>query len=85
VTRDKGAAVNVFINGHFLLSEFRSSDKDLLVVHLNDRDIYDRTLRIPFPDAEPQPSSQPCDSILKAPGTSGRWRRWPLDNRSSLR
>ena len=31
------------------LSEFRSSDKPALVQHLNDRDIYARTLRIPFP------------------------------------
>jgi RimJ/RimL family protein N-acetyltransferase len=31
------------------LSEFRASDKPALIQHLNDRDIYDRTLRIPFP------------------------------------
>ena len=31
------------------LSPFVASDKDALVQHLNDRDIYDRTLRIPFP------------------------------------
>src|SRR5207302_11391992 len=31
------------------LSEFRSSAKPALVQNLNDRDIYERTLRIPFP------------------------------------
>ena len=31
------------------LSEFRASDKDTLIAHLDDREIYDRTLRIPFP------------------------------------
>ena len=40
------------VNDQVHLSEFRSSDKDALVAHLNDRDIYDRTLRIPFPYAE---------------------------------
>ena len=34
------------------LSEFRSSDKPALLQYLNDRDIYDRTLRIPFPYTE---------------------------------
>jgi [ribosomal protein S5]-alanine N-acetyltransferase len=37
------------VNDQVHLSEFRSSDKDALLAHLNDRDIYDRTLRIPFP------------------------------------
>src|SRR5262245_32094838 len=37
------------INDQAHLSEFCSSDKDALIQHLNDRDIYDRTLRIPFP------------------------------------
>ena len=36
-------------NDQVHLSEFRSSDKPALVQHRNDRDIYDRTLRIPFP------------------------------------
>src|SRR5476651_168626 len=31
------------------LSEIRLSDKPALIEHLNDRDIYDRTFRIPFP------------------------------------
>jgi RimJ/RimL family protein N-acetyltransferase len=37
------------VNDQVHLSEFRSTDKDALVQHLHDRDIYDRTLRIPFP------------------------------------
>src|SRR5262245_37858511 len=37
------------VNDQVHLSEFRSSDKDALIAHLNDREIYDRTLRIPFP------------------------------------
>jgi RimJ/RimL family protein N-acetyltransferase len=41
--------MRIVINDQFHLSEFRSSDKDALIEHLNDRDIYDRTLRIPSP------------------------------------
>jgi ribosomal-protein-alanine N-acetyltransferase len=41
--------MNVVINDQVHLSEFHSSDKPALIQHLNDRDIYDRTLRIPFP------------------------------------
>lgn len=37
------------VNDQVLLSKFRSSDKPALIQHLNDRDIFDRTLRIPFP------------------------------------
>ena len=41
--------MNIVVSDQVHLSEFRSSDKPALVQHLNDRDIYDRTLRIPFP------------------------------------
>ena len=41
--------MKIVVNEQTHLSEFRSSDKDALVEHLNDWDIYDRTLRIPFP------------------------------------
>ena len=41
--------MKIVVNEQILLSEFRSSDKDSLVKHLNDREIYERTLRIPFP------------------------------------
>jgi RimJ/RimL family protein N-acetyltransferase len=44
--------MKIVVNDQVHLSEFRSSDKDALIAHLNDRDIYDRTLRIPFPYTE---------------------------------
>src|SRR6266581_3364784 len=44
--------MQIVVNNHIHLSEFRSSDKDALIAHLNDQDIYDRTLRIPFPYTE---------------------------------
>ena len=41
--------MKIVVNDQFSLSEFQVSDKLALIQHLNDRDIYDRTLRIPFP------------------------------------
>jgi [ribosomal protein S5]-alanine N-acetyltransferase len=44
--------MRIVANDQVHLSEFRPSDKPALIKHLNDRDIYDRTLRIPFPYTE---------------------------------
>src|ERR1700683_3321082 len=44
-----GAAMNIIVNDRVHLSDFRASDKPALIEHLNDRDIYERTLRIPSP------------------------------------
>jgi ribosomal-protein-alanine N-acetyltransferase len=44
--------MKIIVNDQVHLSEVRPSDKDALIAHLNDRDIYDRTLRIPFPYTE---------------------------------
>jgi len=41
--------MNIVVNALIHLTEFCPSDKDALIEHLNDPDIYDRTLRIPFP------------------------------------
>jgi RimJ/RimL family protein N-acetyltransferase len=41
--------MKIVVTDQVHLSEFRPSDKDALVTRLNDSDIYDRTLRIPFP------------------------------------
>ena len=41
--------MNIVVSDQVHLSEFCSSDKDALIAHLNDQDIYDRTRRTPFP------------------------------------
>jgi RimJ/RimL family protein N-acetyltransferase len=41
--------MKILVNERIHLSEPRESDKSAIIEHLNDRDIYDRTLRIPFP------------------------------------
>jgi RimJ/RimL family protein N-acetyltransferase len=44
--------MKIVVNDQIHLSEFRPADWPALLEHLNDRDIYDRTLRIPFPYTE---------------------------------
>jgi [ribosomal protein S5]-alanine N-acetyltransferase len=46
---DPGAIMKIVVNSQIYLSEIRPSDKPALIEHLNDRNIYDRTFRIPFP------------------------------------
>src|SRR5437879_4063806 len=41
--------MKIAVSDQIHVSEFRLSDKDALIEHLNDRAIYERTLRIPFP------------------------------------
>jgi RimJ/RimL family protein N-acetyltransferase len=41
--------MNLDLANGIRLTEIRRSDQDALIEFLNDRDIYDRTLRIPFP------------------------------------
>jgi ribosomal-protein-alanine N-acetyltransferase len=40
------------VNDHIHLSEFQVTDKPALLAHLQEKDIYDRTLRIPYPYTE---------------------------------
>jgi RimJ/RimL family protein N-acetyltransferase len=67
--------MKIVINSQIELSEFRTSDGDSLIEHLNDRDIYERTLRIPFPyghaDAEEWLSL--VDKITKQQGRPVNW------------
>lgn len=44
--------MRIAINDRFSLTEIRPTDIQALAEHLNDREIYDRTLRIPYPYTE---------------------------------
>src|SRR4051794_18955288 len=61
------------------LTEFRRSDQDALVEYLNERDIYDRTLRIPNPytaaDAEKW-----FDIVEEATKQNGQPVNWAIRN-----
>ncbi len=41
--------MKIVVNAQIHLSEIRSTDKESIVRCLNDKDIYDRTLRLPYP------------------------------------
>jgi ribosomal-protein-alanine N-acetyltransferase len=67
--------MKIVLNDQVHLSEFRSTDKDALVVHPNDRDIHDRTLRIPFPytDADADEWLALVAKITKRQGRPVHW------------
>ena len=67
--------MRIFINDQVELSEFRTSDTEALIKHLNDRDIYDRTLRIPFPysHADAEQWLLLVDKITKQQGRPVNW------------
>ena len=41
--------MKIVVNDQIHLSEIRASDKAACVEHLQEKEIYDRTLRIPYP------------------------------------
>lgn len=57
------------------LTEIRRSDRDGLIEFLNDRDIYDRTLRIPFPykTADAEQWFGIVDKLTKQNGQPVNW------------
>jgi RimJ/RimL family protein N-acetyltransferase len=69
--------MNIIVNDQVHLSEFRSSDKHALVEHLNDRDLYDRTLRIPFPYADADADDW-LALVAKATKQQGRPVHWAI-------
>jgi RimJ/RimL family protein N-acetyltransferase len=69
--------MNIVVNGQVELSEFRSSDKGALIAHLNDRDIYDRTLRIPFPYTDASAADW-LALVAKITAQEGRQVHWAI-------
>ena len=65
--------MSILVNDQVHLSEFRVSDKDALVRYLNDRDIYERTLRIPFPY-----TAEDADNWLNLVGTITQQQGCPV-------
>jgi RimJ/RimL family protein N-acetyltransferase len=63
--------MKIVVNDQVHLSEFRPSDKPALVQHLNDRDIYDRTLRIPFPYTDAS-ADERLALVARVTGQQGR-------------
>lgn len=71
--------MKIVVSDQVHLSEFRSSDKDSLLAHLNDRDIYERTLRIPFPYTEAD-ADEWLALVAKIIRQQGRPVQWAIRN-----
>jgi RimJ/RimL family protein N-acetyltransferase len=69
--------MKIVINNQVELSEFRSSDTDALIEYLNDRDIYDRTLRIPFPYSQAN-AEEWLVHVVKITEQQGRPVHWAI-------
>jgi [ribosomal protein S5]-alanine N-acetyltransferase len=69
--------MNIVANDQVHLSELRASDKDSLIAHLNDRGIYERTLRIPFPYTETA-ADEWLALVAKITEQQGRQAHWAI-------
>lgn len=74
-----GAAMKIVVNDQVHLSQFQASDKEALVGHLNGRDIYDRTLRIPFPYTDAD-ADEWLALVVKITMQQGRPVHWAIRN-----
>jgi RimJ/RimL family protein N-acetyltransferase len=75
--------MQLVVNDQVQLSEFRASDKDALVEYLNDRDIYDRTLRIPFPYTDAT-ADEWLALVAEVTKQQGRPVQWAVRNAAAL-
>ena len=71
--------MGIAVNDQVHLSEFRASDKPELVRHLNDPDIYARTLRIPFPYTEAD-ADEWLALVARTTLQQGRPVQWAIRN-----
>ena len=69
--------MTIVVNDQIQLAEFRPSDKDALVEHLKDRNIYERTLRIPFPYTEAH-ADEWLALVAKSDKEHGRQLHWAI-------
>ncbi len=69
--------MKIEVNSQIHLSEIRPSDKRPLVEHLNERDIYDRTLRVPYPYTE-QSADKWLSIVAQNTEREGRPIQWGI-------
>jgi [ribosomal protein S5]-alanine N-acetyltransferase len=72
-------ATKLVINSHIHLSMIRSSDKAAYLEHLKEKEIYDRTLHIPFPYTEAQ-ADQWLAHVQKLTMKHGQPVQWAIRN-----
>lgn len=75
--------MKIVVNDHIHLSEFQPSDRAACVEHLNEKAIYDHTLRIPSPytEADFQEWLKIVDATTKQ---QGRTVQWAIRNEGSV-
>lgn len=69
--------MKILVNDQVCLAEFELSDRDAIVSGVNDRDIYDRTLRIPFPYTEADADSWLARTV-KITAEQGQRTHWAI-------
>src|SRR5262245_2093647 len=67
--------MRLVVNNGISLTEFKEADKPVVVQYLNDKDIYDRTLRIPYPytDADADRWFALLDEMKREQGQPTHW------------
>lgn len=73
------APMNIDVGNGIRLAEFRPTDKDALIEYLSDRDVYDRTLRIPHPYTDAD-ADRWLDCVEQAENTTGQNVQWAIRN-----
>jgi RimJ/RimL family protein N-acetyltransferase len=75
--------VKIPVNEEIYLSEFQPSDQAACVAHLNEREIYDRTLRIPYPYVEAH-FQEWLKTVEKTTEQQGRTIQWAIRNAAGV-
>src|SRR6516164_2279035 len=71
--------MNILVTEQVRLTEFRPSDKPALIEHLREKEIYDRTLRIPYPYTEAD-AEEWLAIVAKTTKQQGRPVSWAIRN-----
>jgi RimJ/RimL family protein N-acetyltransferase len=69
--------MNILVTEQVRLTEFRPSDKPALIEHLREKEIYDRTLRIPYPYTEADADAW-LGIVAKTTQQQGRPVHWAI-------
>jgi RimJ/RimL family protein N-acetyltransferase len=75
--------MNLVVTDQVSVTDFRPSDKSSLIQHLSDKDIYDRTLRIPYPFTESD-ANEWLALVAKATREQGQSVQWAIRNRDGM-
>ncbi len=71
--------MNLIVTDHIHLSEIRPSDKAAYIQHLQEKEIYDHTLRIPFPYTEAD-ADEWLAMVAKSTKQHGQPVNWAIRN-----